>query len=115
MSARKPPDSFNKGGRTMDEEIRTEVKFVEVTWKRALRVWWSFVWRGILFGFLGGAVVGFILGFIMGGLGVDSNTIRTVCQISGGVVGFPIGIVVTKIVLKKKYSDFRIALIGDPK
>lgn len=99
----------------MVEEVKAGMKFVEVTWKRALKVWWSLMWRGLLFGFLGGAIVGFILGFIMGIARVDPNTIKAVCQIAGYIVSLLIGIAVTKIVLKKRYSDFRIALIEESK
>ena len=99
----------------MVEEVKAEVKFVKVTWKRVLKVWWSLMWRGLLFGFLGGAVVGFILGFILAIAKVDSNTIKVVCQTAGYIVSLPIGITVTRIVLKKQYSDFRIALIEESK
>jgi hypothetical protein len=88
------------------------MKLVEVTWKRVIKVWWSFIWRGTLFGFIGGFIVGFIIGLIAGVAGGDSNTIGRLAQIGGGIIGIPIGIVVMRIVLRKQYSDFRIALIA---
>lgn len=88
-----------------------EVEFVEITWMRAVKVWWSLVWRGILFGFLGGAGIGFILGLIMGLIKADPQTIKTTCVIAGYIISIPIGIAVTKAVLKKRYSGFKIALI----
>lgn len=97
----------------MTNEVKAEGKFVEVTWKRAFKVWWSLAWRGLLFGFLGGGVVGFILGFILGIARVNPNTIRLVGQIAGGIVGIPIGVAILRIVLRKRYSDFRIALIEE--
>lgn len=97
----------------MSNEMMTNVKIVEVTWMHALKVWWSITWRTLLYSFLGGFVVGFILGFIMGSMGVNPNTINGVCRIAGGIISIPIGIAVVKIVLGKKYSDFRIALIAE--
>ena len=65
----------------------------------------------MLFGFLAGAGVGFILGFIMGLAGVGQEAIKSVCTIAGYIVSIPVGIAVTKLVLNKRYSDFRIALV----
>ena len=93
----------------------TEVEFIQVTWLRAFKVWWSLLWRGILFGFLAGAGVGFILGFFMGLAGVKSETIKNVCTIAGYIVSIPVGIMVTKWVLGTRYSDFRIALVSEIK
>ena len=90
-----------------------DVEFVQVTWMKALKVWWSLLWRGLIFGFLAGAAVGFILGFLMGLARVDPETIKTVCTIGGYIVSIPVGVVVTKFVLKNRYSDFRIALITE--
>lgn len=88
-----------------------EVEFVQVTWMRAFKVWWSLLWRGMLFGFLAGAGVGFILGFILGLVRVEQGVIKDVCTVAGYIVSIPVGIAVTKFVLNRRYSDFRIALV----
>ena len=93
----------------------TEIEYVQVTWKRAFKVWWSLLWRGVLFGFLGGGLVGLILGFFMGLAQVDPEAINSACTVAGYIVSIPIGIVVTKLVLGNQYSDFRIALIAKNK
>jgi hypothetical protein len=38
--------------------------------------------------------------------------ITTLSGIAGGVAGIPVGIWVIKVVLTRKYSDFRIALVS---
>ena len=43
--------------------------------------------------------------------GVDPGTIRLVGRIAGTIVGIPVGVVVTKFVLRKRFSDFSIALV----
>jgi ABC-type nitrate/sulfonate/bicarbonate transport system permease component len=92
-----------------------EIEFVQITWMRAFKVWWSLLWRGLLFGFLGGGLVGFILGFFMGLVKANPETIKSVCTIAGYIVTIPIGIAVTKLVLRNRYSDFKIALISNKK
>ena len=88
-----------------------EFDFVQVTWKRAFKVWWSLVWMGLLFIFLATAGLGFVLGFFMQLARVEPEIIKTVCIIAGYIASIPMGIVVTKLVLKKHYSDFKIASI----
>ena len=90
----------------------TEVEFVQVTWMHAFKVWWSLLWRGLLFSFLAAVGLGFILGFFMELLKVEPEIIKTVCVTAGYIVSVPIGIAVTKLVLKKHYSDFKLALIA---
>ena len=76
---------------------------VELSWERAIKVWWSLVWRSLLFGGLAGGVAGFIVGILgfphLGGL-------------AGLVVGIPVGMWVVKLVLAKSFSDFRLALVA---
>ena len=90
-----------------------EVEFAQITWMRAFKVWWSLLWRGVLFGFLAGAGVGFILGFFMGLAKAEPEAVKSACTIAGYIVSIPVGIAVTKWVLKNRYSDFRIALITE--
>jgi hypothetical protein len=85
--------------------------FLEVTWGRTIKVWWSMVWRAALFAGIGGGLLGFVLGFIMGMAGASQELIGTVCFWVGVLFGIPIGIWVVRAVLKKSWSDFRIALV----
>ena len=95
-----------------EELVMTEINFVEVTWERALRVWWSLICRGLFFGFLAIATVGLILGFILELVRLESEIIRVSCLIAGYLICVPVGIAVTKSILNKHYSDFKIALIS---
>ena len=89
----------------------SEIEFVQVTWMRAFKVWWSLLWRTLLFSFLTATSASFILGFIMGLAKAEAETIKAACIIAGYFILIPVGIVVTKTVLKRHYSDFKIALI----
>jgi hypothetical protein len=83
---------------------------IEVTWGRAAKVWWSLMWRGLLFGGLGGGLMGFIIGYVMATVGQTPQQIGVVTTWAGGLVAIPIGIWVVRNVLRKSWSDFRIAL-----
>lgn len=76
---------------------------VELSWERAIKVWWSLAWRGVLFG----GIAGFVAGFIFGVLGLPNRS-----DVAGLVVGIPISVWVVKIVLAKSFSDFRLALVS---
>mgnify|MGYP001769822365 CR=1 FL=1 len=85
---------------------------VEVTWGRAVRVWWSLVWRTVLFGVLAGLGVGFVFSFLGSIAGMSQGSIFIYSTIAGYATGIPIGIWVLKTVLSKRFSDFRLALIS---
>jgi hypothetical protein len=84
---------------------------VEVTWGHALKVWWSIFWRAVLFGAIAGFVAGFIVGVIGGVAGTDHDLIIRLSSLAGLIVSIPVWIWVVKVVLTKKYSNFRIALV----
>lgn len=99
----------------MTEEIKAGTKCVEVTYMRAFKVWWSLLWRSALFTFLMAAVGSFTIGFILRiDLLAPANTIKKiVCQALFFIIGLLVNIAIMRIVLKKRYSDFRIALIEE--
>jgi hypothetical protein len=86
-------------------------KGLEVTWFRAMKVWWSLGWRAILFGALAGGVAGFVIGLLGAAAGVPSEQISRYGGLAGIAVGIPVGIWVVRIVLRKSWSDFRIVLV----
>jgi hypothetical protein len=89
------------------------MKELEVTWNRALTVWWSLAWRGLLFGFLAGLLAGFIIGFFGRLLGIDRGLVNSLSKLAGIVVSIPVGMWVVRVVLRKKFSEFRITLVED--
>ena len=85
---------------------------IEVTYSHTLRVWWSYVWRTVLFSAILGAVLGFIGGFIVGFMGRSDMG-----GLVGGVLGYlgsiPVSIWVFKKILNKKYKTFSVALVTE--
>jgi hypothetical protein len=84
---------------------------LEKTWGRAASIWWLFMWRGVLGGVILGGIVGFLIGIVGTMLGVPRETLIITTQIITLPIGLLWGIVVLRMGLKKKYRDFRIALV----
>ena len=63
------------GGSSAGVPARTQAE-LEVTWGRALRVWWAVAWRCLLFGGLAGGAVGCVIGFIVGFIGGSPGSDR---------------------------------------
>ena len=89
---------------------------LDVTWKRALRVWWSFLWRNllcILAALVGGAVVGGALGLVMGFFGASESTIRLTAFPVGMVLGIGMSLLPIKLILGKDFGEFRLVLLAN--
>jgi hypothetical protein len=85
---------------------------LEVTWGYALRVWWSLFWRALLFSLVIGFVAGFLVGFFGGLAGMNPKAIPIFSGLAGMIGGIPIGIWVVKVVLQKRFSGYRLALVA---
>ena len=90
-----------------------EVEFVDVTWMRVIKVWLSLVWRVLLFCSLSAAFIGFILSYLLELIRIKPEVVNAVCIIVGYIAFILVSIPVTKSILNKQYSDFKIALITE--
>ena len=84
---------------------------LEASWSRALRVWWLIMWRGSLGGLVFGAIAGFVLGFFGALAGMSLEMIQLASAILGGIIGIVWFVIVVRMALRKRYGDFRIALV----
>lgn len=87
------------------------MKELEVTWLRTVKVWWSLTWRIVIYGMLFGIVIRLPLGLITTALGIEEALANIIIQNTMTVMALLIGIWVTKVILRKTYSDFRIVLV----
>lgn len=85
---------------------------VEVTWKRAVKVWWSLFWKVALISVGLSFLIGMLLGFLGTAAGVAPTALRLISYLIGGAVGVFVGVAVLKSVLTKTFSDFRIVLVA---
>ena len=84
---------------------------LEPTWPRVLSVWWLISWRGMVGAVLLGAVAGFVLGIVVALLHLPEQVITLGGGVMGGIIGLVWVVVVIRMALRKKYGDFRIALL----
>jgi len=96
------------------DEIAAELP---ITARRLLSIFWLCMWRGVL----GGAIFGLVSAFAINvgaaffglatGYYLSGQSAASTSAILGGVLGFCWSFFVLKMALKKKYRDFRIALV----
>ena len=84
---------------------------LEVTWERALTVWWSLAWRSALIGFLVALVIGVAVGLLGRVLHLDPRFVSRLLRLTGIICGVAAAIWAMKHVLAKKFKDFRIVLL----
>ncbi len=88
---------------------------LEATFKRAIHVWWAFMWRSIIASIVGsilGGILGGILGFIMGSIGFSPGAISFISFILGLAIGLAISVVPVKFILDKDYGEFNLILLS---
>ena len=76
---------------------------VEITWGRAIKVWWSLTWRIMLIGW----ALGFVSLFIADLMSVSQDWVGSISLI----ISTPAVWWIVKKVLVIHYSDFRLALL----
>ncbi|MDY0195316.1 MAG: hypothetical protein WC253_00150 [Sulfurovaceae bacterium] len=89
---------------------------LEVTWSRAIKVWWSYVWRNliaIIASMIMGGIAGFIIGFVMAAFGAEKETMKTTAIIVGFIIGVAISIVPIKMILGMNFGEFRLVLLSN--
>jgi len=89
---------------------------LEVTWGRATRVWWAYLWRNliaIMGGTLLGAILGALLGFVLGAAGVPSDAARRATLAIGAMLGLLTSIVPIRLILGKNFGEFRLLLLSN--
>jgi hypothetical protein len=83
---------------------------LELTWSRTICMWWLLVWRMVV----GGAVLGFFAGAVGAVVSIYSDLLEYAATF-GAVFGYIAGIAwspfVLRMMLRKKYGDFRLALV----
>jgi len=86
------------------------MELVEVTWDKALRIWWSYFWRVLVFSLLLVsilAIVGAVIFFSLGMPEVGRKYGVIIAQLST----IPVSIWVFKKILRKRFNGYSVALI----
>ena len=86
------------------------MELIEITWMRAIRIFWAWVWRGSLIAFpvifAGGVLSGF--GFLSSaGFGIAVNIIPQVIALAAYIIALKVW------VLGKEFGDFKLMLVRE--
>lgn len=91
----------------MEDNVKNEVILVNGTWDKIIKISWSFCWRYLLCYLLGHSIGAFVLW-------ATNPSNRIISGISFAIsliLTFFLSMIMTKIVLNKKFSDFKIILV----
>lgn len=84
---------------------------LEVTTKRVFMIWWAYCWRSVIISGGIGVLLASITDVIMEALNYSPYSIK-IDNLVGFIGAVTTQIFVLKLVLKKKFHEFRIALIA---
>jgi ABC-type phosphate/phosphonate transport system permease subunit len=102
----KPVSTTQTQGETME---------LEVTWGRAVKVWWAYLWRNLLAivaMMVLGTALGFVIGLALGALGLSASTTRVIAAAFGAVLGLALSVIPIKLILGKDFGSFRLVLMS---
>lgn len=88
---------------------KTEVTFIEPTYKRAVIVWWAILWRTMLWSLLAGLLMALVEVSLVSVDKLDG----TWCLATSTTASLLAGIYVIRGVLRKKFRGFSIRLVAD--
>lgn len=86
---------------------------LEMSWERALSIWWAFVWRAVV----ASALIGAVVGAIGGGMIAVVTGSAEFSGIVGGVLGYagsiPASVWALRTSLRKRYRHFQVGLVAN--
>lgn len=88
---------------------------LEITPRRAIRVWWSFTWRNAiatLVTIMISMVIGFFLGMVLALAHVAPMVIRLIAMPIGFVIGLLVSYIPLRMILGMDFGEFRLALVA---
>ena len=89
--------------------VASETTYLELTFRRALCIWWAYFWRHMLYGGVAVLIVGFLEGFA--GLGGS----HLLLSLSAVLVMAAVSICVLGVVLNKQFRHFSIRIVASPR
>ena len=93
---------------TASTSVDPRPTYLELTFRRALCIWWAYFWRHMFYGGVPVVIVGFLEG--LAGLGGR----HLLLSLSSVAVLIPVQICVLGIVLHKQFRNFSIRLVASP-
>ncbi|MGM0509479.1 MAG: hypothetical protein ACQERZ_10040, partial [Fusobacteriota bacterium] len=78
---------------------------LKVTWKHAIKVWWSYIWRNIT-----AIIIGAILGYAFLIIGTFTKTISVLLVPIGVIISLFTSIIPIRLILNKDFGEFSLIL-----
>ena len=92
--------------------LNVKVTVIEPKWGHALRVWWSWTWRVMLFMALMGLFISLCLSYLMSAMGVSAQVFTIFATVLCTVLSALAGIYIVKDLLDSDFSNFRVCIIA---
>src|SRR5208337_2224253 len=89
--------------------VASETTYLELTFRRALCIWWAYFWRHMLYGGVAVLIVGFLEG--LAGLGGR----HLLLSLSAVLVMAAVSMCVLGVVLHKQFRHFSIRIVASPR
>ena len=98
------------GNKEVKPEPESNQTTVQVTPKRVIKICWSMLWMEGIYVLVASVWVA-LIAVAAPFIGYQAKTVEFIGNAMVLIVGFPVNYLIFKIVLEKKYSDFKVALI----
>jgi hypothetical protein len=85
---------------------------LEMTWSRAVRVWWAFLWRIAVFSSVLELFAGLFLVAIKVRMHWSTDAFVLVTEVVVGLIYIAVSLMVTRVILTKDFGDFRLAAMA---
>lgn len=90
--------------------MNEKIEILEPDWLMSFKVWWSIVWRMIVFTIA--AIVGLsLLMRIILMFGVNFEEVREIGGFLGWIISLPISLLIVRFILNMEYKNFKVAII----
>jgi len=89
---------------------------LEITWGRAARVWFAYVWRNLLTLVLAvilGGILGLVVGILANAVGMPREAGQRLTVVLSALVGIGVSIIPIRMILGKDFGEFRLVLLSN--
>lgn len=88
---------------------------ITVTWTYAVKLWWSWFWRTLVWTIPAAICLGFFVGLVSAMTGFSLSGYTFLLNLAGTLIGMFFGICAMKTILTNHFNGYRLALIKTDK
>lgn len=87
------------------------MEIIKPTFGRVFLLWWSIIWRCVVFGMIGAVLVSVVFGVILGLAGASKETMTMVGEIVGVSLGIAVCVYVGWSRIGKRIGDYELVMV----